>query len=53
MARSVYITLTSAGVDTGPFNLYSNADSYVTPFETNVSKASLLVGYLSKLVPNL
>jgi hypothetical protein len=52
MARSVYITLTSAGVDTGPFNLYSNADGFVTPFESNVSKASLVGGYLSLYVPN-
>ena len=48
----VTITLTVAGVDTGPFNLYSDVDGYVSAFETGVSKASLLAGYTSVLVPN-
>lgn len=52
MAYSATITLAAAGTDTGPFNLYSNVDSYATPFETGVSKASLLAGYVSSLVPN-
>jgi len=41
----VYITLTSAGVDAGPFNLYSNVDGFVSAFATNVPKATLLAGY--------
>lgn len=41
----VFITLTSAGADAGPFNLYSNADGYVSAFATNVPKATLLAGY--------
>jgi hypothetical protein len=50
---TVSITLTLAGVDTGPtFNLYSNVDGYVTAFETAVPKASLVAGYISTLVPN-
>lgn len=49
---SVLITLTAAGADTGPFNLYSNTDGYVTAFETNVSKILLVGGYTSTLVPN-
>jgi len=53
MAFSAIITLASAGVDAGPFNLYSNTDSYVTAFETGISKASLLLGYTSVLVPDL
>jgi hypothetical protein len=48
---TVLITLTTAGSSTGPFSLYSNADSYSVPFETGVSKASLLAGYTSTLVP--
>ena len=52
MARSVFILLTTAGNDTGPFNLYSSYDGYVTPFETGISKAALQGGYLSVLVPN-
>jgi hypothetical protein len=48
----VLIKLTSAGVDAGPFNLYSNTDGFVTPFVTGISKATLLSGYLSSAVPN-
>lgn len=48
----VTITLTTAGADTGPFNLYSDVDGYVSAFETGVSKAALLAGYTSALVPN-
>lgn len=49
---TVLITLTSAGADTGPFDLYSDADGYVSAFETGVSKSALLAGYPSSSVPN-
>ncbi len=49
---TVFITLTVAGADSGPFNLYSNLDGYVTAFESGVPKASLLAGYSSSLVPD-
>jgi len=49
---TVTITLTTAGTDTGPFNLYSDVDGFVSAFETGVSKAALLAGYTSTLVPN-
>lgn len=49
---TVLITLTIAGTDSGPFNLYSNLDGYVTPFAINISKASLLSGYTSSVVPD-
>lgn len=52
MALTVFITLTVAGTDTGPFDLYSDADGYTSAFETGVSKASLLAGYTSTLVPD-
>jgi len=52
MAQTVLITLTIAGLDTGPFNLYSDADGYVTPFEIGVSKAALVAGYTSVVVPD-
>lgn len=48
---NVLITLTTAGVDSGPFNLYSNVDSYVTAFQTNVAKSLLVAGYTSTVVP--
>jgi hypothetical protein len=49
---TVLITLTIAGSDTGPFDLYSDVDGFVVPFENNVPKASLVSGYTSSLVPN-
>jgi hypothetical protein len=52
MAQTVLITLTVAGTDTGPFDLYSNVDGYLSAFEAGVSKASLLAGYTSVLVPD-
>jgi hypothetical protein len=48
---NVLITLTTAGADTGPFNLYSNVDNYTTAFETNISKGILVAGYTSTIVP--
>ena len=48
---TVIITLTLAGSDTGPFNLYSNVDGYTTAFETGVSRAALVAGYTSILAP--
>lgn len=52
MALTVLITLTSAGSDTGPFNLYSDVDGYITPFESAITKATLLAGYTSTVVPD-
>ena len=48
---TVLITLTIAGTNTGPFDLYSDVDGFVVPFENNVPKASLVSGYTSVLVP--
>jgi uncharacterized protein (TIGR02145 family) len=49
---TVLITLTTAGTDSGPFNLYSNLDGYTSAFEVGVSKSALLAGYSSSLVPD-
>lgn len=49
---TVLITLTTAGTDTGPFNLYSNVDGFVSPFATGVSRSALLAGYSATTVPN-
>lgn len=49
---TVLITLTTAGADSGPFDLYSNLDGYVSAFETGISKSALLAGYSSNLVPD-
>jgi len=49
---TVFITLTVAGANVGPFNLYSNIDGYTTAFESNVATADLTGGYASDLVPD-
>lgn len=51
---TVLILLTTAGAATGPFDLYSDIDGYLVPFETGVAKASLTTppGYSTALVPN-
>jgi hypothetical protein len=49
---TVLITLTIAGTDSGPFDLYSNLDGFTSAFETGVSKSALLAGYSSSLVPD-
>lgn len=52
MPTPLIITLTQAGEDTGPFNIYSNIDGYTVPFESGVSKGDLTSGYVSTLVPD-
>jgi len=52
MAMTVLITLTTAGIDTGPFNLYSDVDGYLSAFKSGVTRTSLLAGYSSALVPD-
>lgn len=49
---TILLTLTSAGADTGPFDLYSNIDGFLSAFAVNISKASLLAGYPSSMVPD-
>ena len=56
MAQTILITLTIAGANTGPFDLYACSGSPLVcspfPFETNIPKASLQAGYLSFAVPD-
>jgi hypothetical protein len=42
---TITITLTSAGSDSGPFDLYTNATGSFTLMESGVSKSTLLAGY--------
>ncbi len=46
------VTLTAANPNTGPFNLYSDTDGFIVPFQTNVPRASLLVGYPVSNIPD-
>lgn len=50
MPFSITITLSSILGTPGPYNLYSNTDSYVTPFETGVSASGGVI--TSTNVPN-
>lgn len=52
MAQTVLITLTTAGADTDNFSLYSNVDGYVTAFATGITRAALIAGYTSTVVPD-
>jgi hypothetical protein len=45
------IQLTTAGADTDSFSLSSNTSGFATNFESGISRASLLAGYTSNLVP--
>lgn len=49
---TVLLTLTTAGADSGPFNLYSDVDGFTSAFEVGVTKTSLEAGYASSLVPD-
>jgi hypothetical protein len=49
---TVLVTLTLAGTDVGPFNLFSNVDGYTTAIATGVSKAALVAGYNLLNVPD-
>ena len=48
---TITITLSAAGVDTGPFSLFSDVDGYTTAFVTGVSRTALLAGYTTSLAP--
>lgn len=49
----VYIKLTTAGLDSGPFDLYTNIDGYNAPFNVNpISRQTLVDGYLCTNVPD-
>ena len=48
----VLVTLTLAGADTGPFNLYSDADGFTTALASGISKAALEAGYSLTGVPD-
>lgn len=53
MSKGVYIKLNVVQSSVSNYlNLYSDIDSYVTPFETNVLTTNLIGGYYSWLMPN-
>jgi hypothetical protein len=48
---SATVTLTTAGLGTGPFNIFGNHDTYTTPIVTNISKEALVSGYVLNNIP--
>ena len=54
MAQTIIITVNTIGPGTGPFNIYSldNTGVVTGPFETGVTRAQLLAGFVSTNVPN-
>ena len=54
MAKTVTISYAGGtiGADVVNLNLLSDVDSYATPFETSIPKASFAIGYTSLLVPD-
>ena len=48
---NLIITLTTAGSDTGPFNIFSDVDGYTDPFDIDIDKAVLLAGFPTSNVP--
>ena len=49
---TVTITLTLAGSDTGPFNLYSDVDGYTSAFQSGIAKSVLEAGLTTGAVPD-
>jgi len=48
----ILITLAPFGEDLGPFDLYSDADNYAVPFDTNILASEIEAGYTSVLAPD-
>lgn len=49
---TIKVILTTAGNDTGPFDLYSNVDGFMSAFATGISKDDLLTGYPCANIPD-
>lgn len=45
------ITLTTIGVDAGPFDLYSNVDGFTVPFNIGILAGQFVGGFLTASVP--
>jgi hypothetical protein len=49
---TVIITLTVAGTDTGPFDIYTDADNFIAPIIIDLTQSQLLSGYTCTIVPD-
>ena len=45
------IQITTIGVDSGPFNIFSNVTGFTSAFETNITRNELLLGYATNNIP--
>lgn len=45
MSQIIIITLSAAGLGTGPYDIYSNSDGYTTPVATAIPQSILASGY--------
>lgn len=52
MSYNAEITITQFGSEVGPFNLFSDVDNYVVPFETSIPLSALTAGYFTPNVPD-
>lgn len=52
MAKTATIKLTMAGSSNTTFSLYSDSDNFANPFEAGISKADLISGYTTNLIPD-
>ena len=48
---NIFIQLTVAGNDTGPFDLYSDVDGFTSVYGIGISRANLVAGY-NAVVPD-
>lgn len=51
MTIDVTIQLSNVGVNAGPFDLYSNVDSFAVAFESGIPASSMALPYTSTLAP--
>jgi len=49
MSVSITITIGTLGPATGPYNLYIDTDSFVTPIATGLTRNQLLNGYTTSV----
>jgi len=49
---TIKITLTTAEADTGPFDLYSNVDAFMSSFDVDITQGQLLAGYTTSDAPD-
>ena len=49
---TVFLQLTIAGSDVGPFDIYTDSDNYATAVQSNVTRQTLVTGFNCTVIPN-